>query len=182
VPISAEGKAAACAHLSHVGNIAAAVADLWSNESVQNVRLLSTFAPTVCLEQLVYDCRLMNVALAQSAEDARRLQGWLVASDAGLDPQAWVLRPDVVLRIAADIVAEETPYLRTRRAVLSAVAELRRANLAGEVRIPPREVPWLDRLQTQADALPQDEGEFRAGVERSIPSGAVTPEEYGLKW
>ena len=41
VPISMEGKSGACAHFSAVGNIASAMCDLWSNESVQNVRLLS---------------------------------------------------------------------------------------------------------------------------------------------
>ncbi|NMA64775.1 MAG: methanol--corrinoid methyltransferase, partial [Clostridiaceae bacterium] len=61
-PISMEGKSSACAHLSPLGNIAAAVADLWSNESVQNIKLLGGMAPTVSMEQLIYDCRLMNEA------------------------------------------------------------------------------------------------------------------------
>jgi methanol---5-hydroxybenzimidazolylcobamide Co-methyltransferase len=39
VPIAMEGKSAACAHFSPLGNIAASVCDLWSNESVQDVRL-----------------------------------------------------------------------------------------------------------------------------------------------
>ncbi|HML47272.1 MAG TPA: methyltransferase MtaB domain-containing protein, partial [Clostridia bacterium] len=34
IPISMEGKTAACAHLSPVGNVAICLADLWSNESV----------------------------------------------------------------------------------------------------------------------------------------------------
>ena len=48
-PISMEGRSSACAHLSSVGNITGACADMWSNESVQNVRLLSTEAPVVYL-------------------------------------------------------------------------------------------------------------------------------------
>jgi methanol--5-hydroxybenzimidazolylcobamide Co-methyltransferase len=40
------------------------------------------------VEQLAYDCRLMNVAAAGSVEDARRLRDWLTDSDAALDPQA----------------------------------------------------------------------------------------------
>lgn len=43
-----------------VGNIAAAVCDLWSNESVQNTRLLSGYAPEVFSEILAYDCCLMT--------------------------------------------------------------------------------------------------------------------------
>src|SRR6185437_4433992 len=65
VPISMEGKSASCAHFSPVGNIAAAMCDLWSNESVQNVRLLSGNAPEAFAETLIYDCRLMNAAAAK---------------------------------------------------------------------------------------------------------------------
>ena len=61
-PISMEGKSATCAHFSPLGNIASAVCDLWSNESVQNVRLLSGNAPEAFAELLIYDCRLMNTA------------------------------------------------------------------------------------------------------------------------
>ena len=51
-PMSGEGAEAACAHLSPVGNIARVTADLWSNESVQNVKLLGGMTPTVSVEQL----------------------------------------------------------------------------------------------------------------------------------
>jgi methanol--5-hydroxybenzimidazolylcobamide Co-methyltransferase len=61
-PISMEGRSATCAHLSPIGNIAAAAADLWSNESVADVRLLSGPAPVASLESLAYDCRLFNAA------------------------------------------------------------------------------------------------------------------------
>ncbi len=63
--ISMEGKSASCAHFSPIGNIASAMCDLWSNESVQNVRLLSGSAPEAFTELLVYDCRLMNAATAK---------------------------------------------------------------------------------------------------------------------
>ena len=67
-PISMEGKSATCAHFSPVGNIAAAMCDLWSNESVQNIRLLSGNAPEAFAELLAYDCRLMNVAASKHQE------------------------------------------------------------------------------------------------------------------
>ncbi len=66
-PMAMEGKTAACAHLSPLGNIASATADTWSNESVQNIRLLGSMAPTCYLEQLIYDCRLMNQASKSGA-------------------------------------------------------------------------------------------------------------------
>jgi len=58
-PMAMEGKTASCAHLSPVGNVAAAACDTWSNESVQNIKLLGAMAPVVCVEQLIYDCRLL---------------------------------------------------------------------------------------------------------------------------
>jgi len=179
VPISMEGRTAACAHLSPVGNIAQAVCDCWSNESVQNVRLLSAPAPVVSLEQLAYDCRLMNVA-AHDVGDAAQLRDWLVASDSALDPQAYVLRPDVVLRIANEIVQEETAYGRTRRAVLAALDELRRAQQRGAFRIQPRELRWLDSLQRQADALPEDEAELTAEFLGANTNENFLPAEYAL--
>jgi len=181
VPISMEGRTSACAHLSAVGNIAQAVCDCWSNESVQNVRLLSANAPTVCLEQLAYDCRLMNVTLARSDTDARTLRDWLAESDAALDPQAYVLRPDVVLRLAGCIMEERTPYSRTRCAILSALQELREAHSQSVLKLLPPEMRWLDRLQKQADDLPEKEEELISEKLQSLGAATFLPEEYGLQ-
>jgi methanol--5-hydroxybenzimidazolylcobamide Co-methyltransferase len=180
IPISMEGRTSACAHLSSVGNIAQAVCDCWSNESVQNVRLLSAQAPTVSLEQLAYDCRLLNVAASHSDDDARRMRDWLVESDAYLNPQAFVLRPDVVLRISAEIVKEDSAYLRTRRGVQAAAEEMRRAQSAGELRIPPREANWLKRLSREADELPESEADFCAEMRSRLKDAPYLPAEYEL--
>lgn len=179
VPIAMEGRTAACAHLSPVGNIAQAVCDCWSNESVQNVRLLSASAPTVSLEQLAYDCRLMNTASNQSREDALRLRDWLVDSDASLDPQAYVLRPDVVLRISRVIMEEKTPYRRTRQAVLAALDEIAQAHQARALKLSVREANWMQRLHRQAVELPEDEAELITAFTKSSPS--FLPREYGLE-
>lgn len=180
VPISMEGRTAACAHLSHVGNIAQAVCDSWSNESVQYVRLLSTYAPTVSLEQLAYDCRLLNVASKRSAQDARTMRDLLVESDAGLDPQAWVLRPDVVLRISKKIAAEKTPYLQTRVAAHAAAEEIADAVKNGKLTLSNRETRWLDKLRKEIDELPDNEGVLLEEVQASPVAERFLPEEYGL--
>ena len=179
-PITLEGAEAACAHLSPIGNIAKAVPDLWSNESVNNIKLLGAMAPTVSLEQLVYATRLMNAASSHGREAARTLQGWWVESDAGLDPQAHVLRPDVVLKLAAEISAEPTPYLRTRRSALAVLAELRSAGAAGAFTLTKLEQRWLDRLSKQADQLPEDENELIAIMRPVVDRNKVHLEEYGL--
>lgn len=180
VPIVMEGRTAACAHLSPVGNVSQAVCDGWSNESVQNVQLLSGKAPVASLEQLVYDCRLMNTASAGAPEDGRRLRDWLTESDAKHDPQAWVLRPDVVLRISQRIEAQPTPYLRTREAVLGALDELARARSLGQLLLKPREASWLDRLRAEAEQLPGDEAALIGEALASPSTPTFLPQEYGL--
>lgn len=180
VPISMEGRTAACAHLSPIGNIAQAVCDCWSNESVQNVRLLSASAPVVSLEQLAYDCRLMNTAIASSLADARRLRDWLTESDAARDPQAFVLRPDVVLRLSRAIIEESTPYRRTRRAILAALDELAAGHRQGTLKLPAREAKWLEKLQQQAEELPDtEEAALQAMLAANVPTRFI-PAEYGL--
>ena len=178
-PISLEGAEAACAHLSPVGNIARATADLWSNESVANVKLLGGMAPTVSLEQLAYATRLMNAA--SEAGQALMLRDLVVSSDAARDPQAFVLRPDVVLELSAAIVAEPTPYARARRAVLETLASLSRACESGELRLAGRELKWLSRLAAAADALPESEEELLASVTDRVELGKVRLDQYELE-
>lgn len=57
-----------------MSNLAAAARDLWSNESVQNIKLLTSMAPTCYMEQLIYDCRLINQPRAEGAQASRTLQ------------------------------------------------------------------------------------------------------------
>ncbi len=175
VPIALEGAEAACAHSSPVGNIARAAADLWSNESVQNVKLLGGMAPTVSLEQLVYAARLMN-----SATDKRALRDWLVESDSHYDPQAYVLRPDVVIDLAREIIAEPTAYRRTRRAALATLERLRKAHADGAFQLSPAEVRWLDRLSAAADELPEDEEALIEQVVPGLDPGKIRLDQYEL--
>lgn len=179
VPISMEGRSSACAHLSPVGNISQAVCDVWSNESVQNVALLSGKAPVVSVEQLVYDCRLMAAA-SGTRDDAHRLRDWLSASDSAIDPQAYVLRPDVVLHLAGQIMTESSPYRRTVVAIRAAIDTLKSAHSAGEVRLAKREAMWLDKLAKRADQFPDCEQEFIESFRGTIDPARCALEGYGL--
>ncbi|MCL2004190.1 MAG: methanol--corrinoid methyltransferase [Oscillospiraceae bacterium] len=159
-PISMEGRTAACAHLSPIGNIAACAADIWSNESVQNVKLLGGMAPTVSFEQLVYDCRLMNEAAARGQETALLLRDLHADSDSGLDPQAYVLRPDVVLDISKELVKVDGYYPRAKKAAALAFAHIQKAYDDGGLKLDDRELTWLEKLTDTVDGLPDDAGEF----------------------
>ncbi len=179
-PMSMEGKSAACAHLSPLGNISAATCDCWSNESVQNVKLLGGLAPICSLEQLVYDCRLMNRALADGRQGALTLRRWLVESDAAHDPQAFILTPENVLAIARAIVAAATPYAAGRAAAATALELLRAGHASGAYRLSPREVPWLERMEERLAELPSDEGRFIDAMLAEVDTSSFVAADYGL--
>jgi methanol--5-hydroxybenzimidazolylcobamide Co-methyltransferase len=179
-PISMEGKSSSCAHLSPLGNIAAAVADLWSNESVQNIKLLGGMAPTISMEQLIYDCRLMNEASKRGKDTALLMRDLLTDSDSYFDPQAYVLRPDVVFNISKKILAQSGHFNRTKIAALSAIEELKKAFESGKVHIEERELPWLDNMQSQIEAIPQDEQEFINQMIEETASEKFVPAKYDL--
>lgn len=166
-PISMEGKSATCAHFSPLGNIAAAMCDLWSNESVQNVRLLSGSAPEAFTELLVYDCRLMNAAARNGG--ARALRDWLTASDEWLSPQAAVLSPEATCEIARAIAGEDDPYRRTVAAGRAALGIIAGGLKDGRLELSAKEQQWLARLERDLAALP-------AAAEQLL---ADTQVEYG---
>lgn len=176
-PIAMEGKSATCAHFSPLGNIAAAMCDLWSNESVQNVRLLSGSAPEAYAELLAYDCRLMNQALAQGG--GRTLRDWLTASDRWLSPQAVILSPEATCAIAQAIVAEPSDYRRTVAAGQTAVQLLREGVAAGHLRLADTERRWLDRLATALVDLPDTEDTLLGEMSESY-GHLYRPASYGL--
>jgi methanol--5-hydroxybenzimidazolylcobamide Co-methyltransferase len=172
-----EGKSASCAHFSPVGNIASAMCDLWSNESVQNVRLLSGNAPEAFTELLAYDCRLMNAASAHGG--ALALRDWMTASDEWLSPQAAVLSPAATLRIAGAIVSEETPYRQTIAAGRAALDIVKEGVAAQKFHLSRKEHQWLDRIASALDELPAEEASLIATLEEQY-GGLYDKASYGL--
>ncbi len=179
-PMAMEGKTSACAHLSPLGNIAAATCDTWSNESVQNIKLLGGMAPTCYMEQLIYDCRVMNEAIKDGKDGVATYQRWVVRSDAGLDPQAYILTPHNVVRIASAIVSEKDHYRAGCAAALAAIATMREGSEAGCLHILEREKDWLDAMEETVAGLPQKEDDFIAEQLAFADREKFLPAEYGL--
>lgn len=177
-PISMEGKTSACAHSSSVGNIVAAMCDCWSNESVENQRMLGGMAPTVYMEQLIYDCRLMNTATAQGK--ALMLRDLFVESDTHLDPHAHILNPAVVLDLSKKIVKGKTPFARTKIAAGATIEELRRAHKDGELNLAEREVNYLDILEKQLETVPDDEAKFTEMMIKGHTVEVFDPAKYDM--
>ena len=179
-PMAMEGKTAACAHLSPLGNIAAATCDTWSNESVQNIKLLGGMAPTCYVEQLIYDCRLMNAALADGRDAALLYRKWMIDSDAALDPQAYILTPENSVAIAHTIVTARNAYDAGKAVALKAVSLFRDGHVAGALKIPEREVPWLDTIQDAVENLPEKEDQFIDQMMAVVDTSKFVATDYGL--
>ncbi|MCD6462629.1 MAG: hypothetical protein J7L52_02890 [Thermotogae bacterium] len=177
VPISMEGKASACAHSSPLGNIAAATCDLWSNESVQDVKLLGGDAPEVFTEILIYDCRLMNAAAKESR--AFEFRDLLVASDKYLDPQALMLDPDLMYRAAQIVENVKDPYHQVVETAKLVVDTISQETKEGRLRLTDSERRWLGKLGDTVYNIPSDWSEILEHVEKRY-EGFFLMEEYGL--
>ncbi len=180
IPISMEGKTAACAHLSPLGNVAMACADLWSNESVQNIKLLGGAAPTVYLEQLEYDVRLLNQAIKTGKSCVLQLQKLLVDSDIYFDPQAYILAPEAVIEISREIVKGNSYLEAAILGCLKGLELIEQAIKQGQLKVEEREKVWVDRIRDELSSIPVNEDDF---IDRIIPTLDATkwnPAEYGL--
>jgi methanol---5-hydroxybenzimidazolylcobamide Co-methyltransferase len=180
IPISMEGKTAACAHLSPIGNIASACADLWSNESVQNIKLLSGMAPTAYLEQLEYDARLMNEALRHGKMHCQVLQQLLVGSDEYTDPQALILSPENVIRISKELIKGDSYVANARNGALAALDIIEEAFQSGKLKLSEMETNYLPLFRDDLNSIPDKEGDFIEMMLPLLDSSKFIMSEYGL--
>ncbi len=180
IPISMEGKTSACAHFSPLGNIAAACADLWSNESVQHIKLLSGMAPVVYLEQLEYDTRLMNEAIKGGKTEMLQLQKLLVNSDIYYDPQAFVLAPENVIKIAKEIISGKNYVDATKKGCLKAIALIEEAIKTKQLMHDVKEDEWVILLKSEIESIPDNESDFVEMMLPSLDKNKIYLHEYGL--
>lgn len=180
IPISMEGKTSACAHFSPLGNIAATCADLWSNESVQHIKLLSGMAPVVYLEQLEYDTRLMNEAIKGGKNEMLQLRKLLVNSDCFYDPQAFILTPENVIEISKEIVTGKNYVEATKKGCLKAIALIEEAISTKQLMHDAKEDEWIVVLKSDIESIPDNESDFIEMMLPSIDQNKVLLHEYGL--
>lgn len=177
IPISMEGKSAACAHSSPLGNVAMCCCDLWSNESVPYTNLFGGYTPAVCLEQLWYDCKMMNTAIRQG--QALTLRDILSESDVHTSAEALVLAPESALRIARAIIASPDYRRRTWNAAREALAIIEEAIAEDRLAIPPIETPWIDTMKGSLEAFGSLDGACMDHYCACYPDSFL-PAEYGL--
>jgi methanol---5-hydroxybenzimidazolylcobamide Co-methyltransferase len=180
IPISMEGKTSACAHSSPLGNIAAACCDLWSNESVQNVKLLADIAPVVYMEQLQYDVRLMNQAISEGKESIATLKRLFVNSDVSFDPQAFVLDPVNVVEISKEIVQGSSSINATKRGCLKGIELIEQAISTGALLDDKKESAWIAILKDEIASIPDSESDFVEEIVPTLDRDKIILSEYGL--
>lgn len=180
IPISMEGKTAACAHFSPIGNIAFACTDLWSNESVQNIKLLSGMAPTAYLEQLEYDVRLSNEALRMGKNHSQILQQLLVNSDVYTDPQALILAPENVIKISKSLIKGDTYIANAKNGALTALDIIEEAYNSGQLKLSDMETTYLPILRADLESIPDDESHFVEMMLPMLDQSKFILAEYGL--
>lgn len=177
-PISMEGRSSACAHSARVGNIVGAMCDMWSNESVENTRLLGGMAPTISMEQLIYDARLFNTATKLGKAEAFKQIS--VESDVALDPHAYILDPKVVMKISRKIIAAKGYFQRTKVAAAATIEVLKKAYANKELMLTPRDAAYLDIMDQQLSEVTDDEEKFTAEMIKSNTTAAFVPEQYDM--
>lgn len=177
IPISMEGKSAACAHSSPLGNVAMCCCDLWSNESVPYVNLFGGHTPAVCLEQLWYDCKLMNTASKQG--HAKTLRNLLSDSDIYTSAEALILAPESSMRIARAIVSEQDYAKRTLKAAYEAMSILEDALADDRLTVPQIELPWLSRIRSNLDECADQNGKCIDYYTAQFPELFIAS-EYGF--
>ena len=104
----------------------------------------------------------------------------MVASDAALDPQAYILTPEGAIAIAQAIVSAPDHYMAGKAAALSALELLREGQREGRLKIHSRELSWLDRIQKAVEALPASEAEFISEMMGVVDTTRFVAKDYGL--
>lgn len=159
VPISSEGKNAVCAHSDLMGNLTAAVTDVWSNESVYHRQEMGGTTPEVWLQATGYEAALMNTAIQTGQE--KILRDLYTLTDKYRDPQALVLAYDNAYRIGEAIVKYgKDPYLRARAAALEAGAIINEAVESKKMYLTRFERDSLDHALNIFEALPTESEQF----------------------
>jgi len=177
-PMSMEGKTAASAHPSLVGNVAMAACDLWSNEQVENVTLYGGKAPQDLLEMLSYDVGLLNASILHGKQST--LRDLICQSNKYLDPQALVLSPDVAWRLGKAIAdSEPNDFFRAIAVADEALEQIELAS--AKMRLPEIEIKALRRFREEIGTIPDEKRFVETNIrELSSKLPSFNPRNYQL--
>jgi methanol---5-hydroxybenzimidazolylcobamide Co-methyltransferase len=145
---------------------------------ITNIKLLSGMAPTVSLEQLIYDTRLFNQAA--SLGGTRLYQAMMIESDIHLDPQALILAPENVIEISKALVSGRDYVDAAVKGSLKGLEIIERHVKDGSLYLEDRERVWIDMLRDELSAMPNSEAALVADIEPELDVSNVLLSEYGF--
>jgi len=122
----------------------------------------------------------MDRALTDGRGATLLYRKWPVESDAALDRQAYVLRPESAIAIAEAIVRASRAVAAGRNAALAAVRRLRGARRSAGLKVHPRELSWLDRIEKTVETIPDSEAELIAEMTVTVDTTRLVPADYAL--
>jgi methanol--5-hydroxybenzimidazolylcobamide Co-methyltransferase len=177
MPMSTEGKTAACAHSSLCGNVTAAVCDLWSNEAVEYHRLFGGSAPAVFTEILSYDVAAMNTAIMLGHQ--KQFQDCLIYSDRYRSAHGFILCPDNAWAIGKAVVDNnESYYTRAKAAALTCASLMLNDSM---LRFTAFEKEALLGYVKELEGLPAQEDDFiELCLQKYRKVNGFSPASYGL--
>jgi methanol--5-hydroxybenzimidazolylcobamide Co-methyltransferase len=123
----------------------------------------------------------MNLALKEKNGLALKYRNMLIESDANFDPQAYILKPEIVMELSRKIIQKKTPYEMTLTAVKETLELLKTAVDKGDIKLNETETRWLSILCMQLDGIPGDEKTMIEMMMDGVYADKFIPEEYGLK-
>ncbi|WP_409199708.1 methanol--corrinoid protein co-methyltransferase MtaB [Methanobrevibacter sp. DSM 116169] len=181
VPIATEGKDAVCAHSDLMGNLVAAVTDVWSNESVYHREEMGGTTPQVWLQALGYETALMNASIEMGEE--KTLRDIYTLADKYRDPQALILAYDNAYRIGEAIIKyADDPYLRAKAAAIEAGNIINEAVDAKKLYLTRFEKDSLDNAMKILEGLTDEADKFTKDCIRRYKRRVhdFNPKNYGL--
>ncbi len=120
----------------------------------------------------------MNTAAKKG--HAKLMRDFLVESDCYLDPQAYILRPEIAFEIGNEIIKTQDPFIRTLNTAKLTIEILQRAVKNKELVLEERELNWLDILESQIEEIPEEEEAFIAEMKKEVDTAKYNPAEYGI--
>ncbi len=108
------------------------------------------------------------------------LQKLFVDSDVYLDPQAFILSPENVIDISAEMIKGNGYIESAKRGCLKALDLIEQAVKSGQLKMEEREIPWINSLQEDINSIPGDESHLIDQVLPSLEPGKFMLKEYGL--
>ena len=159
-----------------MGNLMAHTCDLWSNESVEYHSEFGGSSVQCWLGVIGYEAALMNAA--KQLKQDKVLRDLYVASDRFRCPEGFCICFDNAYQIGQAIVENgKSYYLRSKAAGLKAAELVQASNDKGKLKLSKQEKDTLNKILTDLNSLPDEEGKFVDWALKEYKNVPAQPQE-----